>query len=67
MNSPEASLIPRLRADAAFRTVDFAKVLDQSNFVGRAAEQVDEWIDEIVTPIRGRYAELLRQSANIDV
>jgi adenylosuccinate lyase len=41
--------------------------LDARAFVGRAPEQVDEFIEEEVGPVRRRYPHLLEQSAKIEV
>jgi len=60
-------LLDRLRADPTFRGVDFPAVLNQRHFVGRAPEQVDEWLAEEIAPIRQRYRHLLQQRANIEV
>jgi adenylosuccinate lyase len=60
-------LLDRLRADPAFARVDFGPVLDRGGFVGRAPEQVSEWVREEIAPIRQRYQKLLKQSADIDV
>jgi adenylosuccinate lyase len=60
-------LLERLRADPAFASVDFARVLDQGNFVGRAPQQVDEFIEREVAPLRQRYGYLLNQGADLDV
>ncbi|MHC4285263.1 MAG: adenylosuccinate lyase, partial [Planctomycetota bacterium] len=37
-------LISRLKADISFRKVDFEKVLNPNNYIGRAPQQVDEFI-----------------------
>ena len=55
-------LTDRLRNDPAFTGVNFDTVLDMANFVGRAPRQVDEFIDQEITPIRRRYNYLLRQT-----
>jgi adenylosuccinate lyase len=47
-------LLDRLAADPAFANVDLAAVLDARQFVGRAPEQVDEFLAEVVEPIRAR-------------
>jgi len=60
-------LLDRLRADPAFANVDFQSVLQKSNFVGRAAEQVQEWLAEEIEPVRTRYASLPQQKAEIHV
>ena len=49
-------LLERLQGDAAFAKVDFASVVRPEHFVGRAPEQVDEFLAEVVEPIRRRYA-----------
>jgi adenylosuccinate lyase len=60
-------LIDRLRADPAFRGVDFAEVLQQSNFVGRAPAQVEEFIEQEVEPVRKRFGHLLNQTSEVVV
>ena len=60
-------LMDRLAADAAFSGVDLAGVLEPSQFVGRAPQQVDEFIAEVVEPIRGRYADALGGEATVEV
>ncbi len=45
-------LIERLAADPAFAKVNVAAALDPSAFVGRAPEQVDEFIASVVAPIQ---------------
>jgi adenylosuccinate lyase len=58
-------LLERLRADPAFGGFDFDKALDRSNFVGRSAQQVDEFIEQQVTSVRKRYSTALGQKADI--
>ncbi|MDA1053501.1 MAG: adenylosuccinate lyase [Planctomycetota bacterium] len=48
-------LFERLAADSAFAGIDLHAALDARQFVGRAPEQVDEFIKEIVEPIRAKY------------
>jgi adenylosuccinate lyase len=47
--------LERLAADPAFAKVDLNAVVDPSQFVGRAPEQVDEFTAEVIAPIRARY------------
>ena len=47
----------RLAQDAAFAGVDLQGAVDPSKLTGRSAEQVDEFINEVVRPIRNRYAD----------
>jgi len=60
-------LIGRLKADMAFGKVDFEKVLDPKSYVGRAPQQVDEFIKDIVTPIRKKYRKELSRKVELNV
>jgi len=60
-------LIGRLKADLAFAKVDFEKVLDPKSYVGRAPQQVDEFIKNIVTPIRSKYRKELSRKVELNV
>ncbi|HTQ39641.1 MAG TPA: adenylosuccinate lyase [Pirellulales bacterium] len=60
-------LIGRLTADKAFAKVDFSETLDPNRFVGRAPQQVDEFLSEIVEPIRRKYQDQLQQTAVVMV
>ncbi len=55
----ENDLLQRLRGDEAFQAVDFDKTLEPSQFVGRAPQQVTEFLAEVITPVRERYRDLL--------
>ncbi len=56
-------LLERLKADSAFASVDLGNALDARRFVGRAPEQVDTFIANIVEPIRQRYGHLVNQQS----
>ena len=56
-------LISRLKEDPAFAKVDMDRMLDGKRFIGRAPEQVDSFIANVVEPIRQRYAEALGGAA----
>lgn len=60
-------LLARLKADPAFEKVDVEKIADPSAFVGRAPEQVDTFVAELVEPIRQRYAGGSDYSAEVTV
>ena len=60
-------LISRLEADSAFAGIDLAATLDPAKFVGRAPEQVDEFVREVVEPIRKRHANALAGEAELRV
>lgn len=49
-------MIDRLKKDPAFGAVDFGEEINALDYVGRAPQQVDEFIGECVAPIRERYA-----------
>lgn len=48
-------LLDRLKRDPAFAAVDVAAALKPQHFVGRAPEQVGEFLAEVIEPIRQRY------------
>jgi len=60
-------LLDRLRGEAVFKGVDLEAALEPSQFVGRAPQQVDAFIAEVVGPIRKRYAEALKYEASLNV
>jgi adenylosuccinate lyase len=60
-------LLERLQADPAFARVDLANVLDPAKFVGRAPQQVDEFLAEVIAPIRARYADQLGAASEVRV
>ena len=59
-------LIDRLKKDAVFAGIDVAKELDPIRYVGRSPEQVDEFIEQEVRPIRQRYGAVLGQTGRGD-
>ncbi len=63
----ENDLLDRLRADAAFQGIDLDDVLNPARYLGRAPQQVEEFLKEFVTPIRRRYRAALKQSAELNV
>jgi adenylosuccinate lyase len=60
-------LIERIKADPAFAAIDIDALLDPSAFVGRAPQQVDEFIAELADPVRARYARQLGQGGELNV
>jgi len=60
-------LIARLKADIAFRNINLEKVLNPKSYVGRAPQQVDEFIKDIVTPIRRKYRKELNRKVELNV
>ncbi|MCG8449021.1 MAG: adenylosuccinate lyase [Pirellulales bacterium] len=49
-------LLDRLAGDEAFAGVDLEATVDAAKLTGRSAEQVDEFLTEVVEPIRQQYA-----------
>ncbi len=60
-------LMQRLAMDTAFKTVNLDEMLDPARFVGRAPEQVDEFLEEVVAPIRKRYPNPGASSVDLKV
>jgi adenylosuccinate lyase len=59
-------LIARLQAEPGFKEVDFATLMNPAKFVGRAPEQVDEFLAEEVEPaLAGRTAAALDTSLKV--
>ncbi|MBN1846088.1 MAG: adenylosuccinate lyase [Sedimentisphaerales bacterium] len=61
-------LIERLGADEAFEGVDLRDVMRAEHYIGRAPQQVDEFLKEVVTPLRRRFARYAKaQDAELKV
>jgi adenylosuccinate lyase len=60
-------LITLILTDPAFAGIDLNKELEPSRYVGRSAEQVDEFLAAVVAPIRGGHTDRLNQRATLDV
>ncbi len=60
-------LIDRLAAEPAFAQVDVRRIVEQGDFVGRAPQQVDEFLENVVAPIEQRYADSDAAGAEIRV
>jgi adenylosuccinate lyase len=60
-------LLELLRADRTFAGIDLTKALDPARYVGRAPEQVDEFLEQEVRPVRERYAAALGQTGEVAV
>ena len=60
-------LVGRLRADVAFAKVDFDKILDPEVYIGRSAQQVDEFVRNIAMHIRRRYQRELSRAVTLEV
>jgi len=60
-------LLERLAGDEAFAAVDLHAALEPSQFTGRAPQQVDEFIAEVVEPIRGKYPDALDSDGEVSL
>jgi adenylosuccinate lyase len=55
-------LISRLKADKEFAAADIDAAIDPVKLTGRSKEQVNEFLEQIVTPIKQRYGDLASKS-----
>jgi adenylosuccinate lyase len=60
-------LLARLKADKAFTAVDIDAALDPISLVGRSREQVDEFLADVVAPVRTRYGTTAASSDSVRV
>jgi adenylosuccinate lyase len=60
-------LLERLAADPAFAQIDITAALDPQHFIGRAPQQVDEFLAEVVAPIRQRFGNQATLAAEVNV
>ena len=60
-------LMQRLKQDAFFATVDLAAALNPASFIGRAPEQVDQFVVTVANPIRAKHAATLKSTAALRV
>ena len=57
-------LLDRLKQDSLFASVNVDALVSPAEFVGRAPQQVDEFVAEYVAPVRQRYATQLQRIAD---
>ena len=62
-------LIERIKADEYFKPIwpQLSHLFKAEQFIGRASQQVDEFIDEMVKPILNRYKDNLENKAQLIV
>ncbi len=65
----ENDLIDRICADETFMLTkeEISAILKPINFVGRSVEQVEEYINEHIKPIRENNADILNEKAELSV
>ncbi len=62
-----SDLLARLQVDPQFTRVDLTAVLDPQAYVGRAAAQVDRFLEDVVAPIRARYLKAAAALTEVSV
>lgn len=50
------NLLELLGKDEAFSELDFSQILNPQAFIGRSVTQVDEYLAEVITPIKDKYS-----------
>jgi len=60
-------LLERLALEPMFASLDLSNVTRPSEFIGRAPEQVDEFIEVVVEPIRANYSDSEVESVELRV
>ncbi len=69
VNGAENNLLELIAADPAFglSLEDLKKTMDPARYVGRAPEQVDAFIGQVIEPILEKYKDVLGEKAEINV
>jgi adenylosuccinate lyase len=60
-------LLQRLKSDPAFAKIDIDKMLDPAAFIGRAPQQVDDFLAAEVEPVRKKYPDKLGMVSQLNV
>lgn len=60
-------LVSLIAGDPAFAGIDVSRELEPLRYVGRSAQQVDEFLSSVVAPVRHEFAHNLNQQATVDV
>ena len=63
----ENDLLDRIRSDEAFASVNLSEIMNVREFVGRAPEQVDEYVAQFIAPLRDKYRSDLAGDASAEV
>lgn len=67
IHGKENDLIARLQADPAFAKVNLRAALDPKRYIGRAPQQVDEFLAAAVAPVRRKYKQQLNKKVELKV
>jgi len=60
-------LLERLAGDEAFAGIDLEGAIEPAQLIGRSAEQVHEFLAEVVEPIRQKYGDLGEEAEELRV
>jgi len=60
-------LLGQLAADPAFAELDLKAILKPERFVGRAPQQVEEFLADVVAPIRKKYGDAIASREKVQV
>ncbi len=60
-------LLDRLATEPTFHEVDLTATVEPWAFIGRAPEQVDAFLEEVVAPIRDRYRDRIGAGGEVGV
>ena len=61
------NLLDLLRNDDDFANLPFDELLDSKAFIGRAPEQVDDFLRDQVDPLRAKYSTTGKQEEQLRV
>ncbi len=67
MHGRANDLVERITGDKAFKAIDIDSLIKPEDFVGRAPQQVDEFITAEVEPIRKKYAGRLGADSELKI
>ena len=59
--------LDRLRQDSMFASVDVMKLLDPARYVGRAPQQVSEFLRSVIGPLERRYKSVPTLESDLSV
>jgi len=60
-------LLEQLAADPAFAKLDLKAILKPERFIGRAPQQVEEFLADVVAPIREKYGDAITSREKVQV
>ncbi len=67
LHGKKNDLIERLEKSGKFNDVNLKEVLEPKMYIGRCPEQVDEFIESVVSPIRKKYRKSITRKVELKV